>query len=309
MSAFEQALGEYLTVRRALGYKLVKVEQHLREFVRWLDERDEQQITIQRAVEWAILPGGSESLHYARLAAVRGFAGYLQPLDLTVEVPGIELLRNGPSRRRPFLYADEEVLALITAAITLMTAHRTATYQTLIGLLASTGIRVGEAIALDREDFDAGLGLLVVRGKLEKVRELPLAASTTDALGSYLARRDRPPSDRGERALFVSTAGTRLEISCVEQTFAILRERAGISPRMNGCRPTLHGLRHTFAIRTMLDAYQDGKDAGATLAALSSYLGHVKPAHTYWYLHTAPELMSAAARRLERFEQKKEEDG
>lgn len=304
MSALEEALDDYLIVRRALGYKLVKVEQHLRKFVRYLDQRGQRQITISSAVEWAIAPGGSECLHYARLAAVRGFANYLQALDETVEVPGVELLRNGPSRTRPFVYQDEEVLALIAAANTLMTPHRTATYQTLIGLLASTGIRVGEAITLDCQHFDAGLGLLRVRGKLEKVRELALAASTTEALRTYLARGDRPLSRNGtERALFVSTAGTRLEISCVEWTFALLRDRAGVRPQANGCQPTLHGLRHTFAIRTMLDAYRTGQDAGATLAVLSTYLGHVKPAHTYWYLHTAPELMSAAAQRLQNFEE------
>ena len=121
-------------------------------------------------------------MHYGRLAAVRGFATYLRGVDPTVEIPSVELLRNGPPRRRPFLYSDEEILALIDAAATFRTAHRAATYRTLIGLLASTGIRVGEAIGLDRGDFDPSLGVIVVRGKLEKIRELPLSPSTTAAL-------------------------------------------------------------------------------------------------------------------------------
>jgi len=267
------SLQEYLTVRRALGFKLARIELMLRGFVCYLDERGEQRITINTAVRWAVLPGGSDSLHYSRLAAVRGFATYLHGVDATLEIPGVELLRNGPARRRPFLYEDEEILALIDAAGVLRTPHRTATYRTLIGLLASTGIRVGEAIGLDREHFDRVLGTIVVRGKLGKIRELPLMLSATDALSAYLARRDRPPSPAGERALFVCTPGRRFELHGVEKTFRLLRDRAGIQPHA-GCRPTLHGLRHTFAIRTMLDAYRAGEDAGARLGVLATYLGH-----------------------------------
>ena len=207
MSAPEDALAEYLAVRRALGFKLEHVERFLRAFVRYLEERGEPRITITSAVAWATMPGGSDSLHYARLAAVRGFAAYLHGVDSTVEIPGVDLLRNGPPRRRPFLYSDEEILALIKAAKSLKTPHRRATYRTLIGLLASTGMRVGEAIGLDRGDFDAALGVIVVRGKLEKIRELPLAPSTTAAVRAYLARRDRPPSPAGERACWCPPGG------------------------------------------------------------------------------------------------------
>jgi integrase len=305
VSRLEDAIVEYLAVRRALGFRLEGVERWLREFVAFLDRRGEQQITINAAVAWAVLPGGSDSLHYRRLATVRLFAEYLRGVDPSVEIPGVEILRNGPARRRPFLYTDEEILALMQAAESLKTSHRRATYQTLIGLLASTGMRVGEAIALDLGDFDARLGLLVVRGKRSKVRELPLAPSTSEALRTYLQRRDRPPGRVATRALFVGIWGTRLEASCVEETFSVLRERAGIQERF-GCRPTLHGLRHTFAIRTMLDAYHQEVDAGARLGVLSTYLGHVDPANSYWYLQAVPELMSAAATRLEQHEEQQQ---
>jgi integrase len=303
VSVLAEQLSEYLTVRRALGFKLADTERLLRQYIDYLEQRRERRITIASAVAWAVLPGGSDALHYVRLAAVRGFASYLRVVDPSVEVPGVELLRNGPSRRRPFLYTDEEILALIAAAGTLRTPHRAATYRTLIGLLASTGIRVGEAIALDRDDFDPRVGVIVVRGKRDKIRELPLTPSTVVAVWEYLTRSDRPLSPSGERALFVSTPGTRVALDGVEQTFSLLRDRAGLQPRA-GHRPTLHGLRHTFAIRTMLDAQRDGVDAGARLGILSTYLGHVEPANTYWYLHAAPELMSAAAERLERYEQR-----
>ena len=273
MSALRDRLVEYLAVRRALGFKLERAEPYLRQFVGYLELQGEQQITIKNAVAWAVLPGGSDSLHYARLAAVRLFAAYLNAVDPSVEVPGIELLRNGPARRRPFLYTDAEILALMEAAENLKTTHRRATYRTLIGLLASTGMRIGEAIALDLDHYDPDLGVVVVHGKLGKIRELPLTPSTSDAISAYVQRRDRPPGRVPTRALFVGIWGTRLEPSCVASTFRLLRARAGIEPRF-GCQPTLHGLRHTFAIRTMLDAYQQGHDAGARLGVLATYLGH-----------------------------------
>jgi len=301
VTGLDQAVDEYLAVRRALGFKLEKAEVFLRDFVRYLDQQGEQQITTRTAVTWAVLPGGSQSRHYARLAAVRLFAGYLHAVDPSVEIPGIELLQNGPSRRRPFLYTDDEIIALIAAAGSLKTPHRRATYRTLIGLLAVSGMRVGEAIGLDLGDFDPAPGVLVVRGKLDKIRELPLTPCSVDALNAYLGRGDRPPSPSGERALFISTPGTRLELHGVELTFSLLRERVGITSRF-GSRPTLHGLRHTFAIRTMLDAYEQDLDAGARLGVLATFIGHIAPANTYWYLQAVPELMSVAARRLEHHE-------
>ena len=190
----------------------------MRDYVAFLERGGEQRITINTAVAWAVLPGGSDSLHYRRLAAVRMFAAYLRGVDASVEIPGVEILRNGPPRRRPFLYTDEEVLALMRAAETLKTPNRRATYQTLIGLLASTGMRVGEAIGLDLDHFDASLGVVTVCGKLGKIRELPLSPSTSRALRAYLQRRDRPPGRVATRALFVGIWGIRLEPSCVAET-------------------------------------------------------------------------------------------
>ena len=293
MSRLGDAIVEYVAVRRALGFKLEGVERLLRDYVAFLDRRGEQRITVNTAVAWAVLPGGSDSLHYRRLATVRMFAAYLRGADASDRF-------NGPPRRRPFLYTDEEILALMRVAESLKPPHRRATYQTLIGLLASTGMRVGEAIGLDLDHFDASLGVLTVCGKLGKIRELPLAPSTSRALSAYLQRRDRPPGRVATRALFVGIWGTRLEPSCIAETFSLLRERAGIEPRF-GCRPTLHGLRHTFAIRTMLDAYHQDLDAGARLGILSTYLGHyagdrVKRAERGWVREAAFRRRGAGRR-------------
>ncbi|HUY73159.1 MAG TPA: tyrosine-type recombinase/integrase [Candidatus Dormibacteraeota bacterium] len=300
MISLSQALADYLALRRALGYKLVKVERLLRQFLAYLQERGEETIRTEHAVAWATLPDGNPSWHCTRLSAVRGFAAYLKTIDPACEVPGAELLAARNRRATPYIYSEEEIAALLGATATLSTAHRAATYRTLIGLLAVTGMRIGEAIRLDRDDIDPEAELLVVRdAKFAKSRALPLHRSTASALGRYLRRADRPPSI-GTCAVFVSTRGGRLDYRTVQWTFARLLGQAGIEARSERCRPRLHDLRHTFAVRTILDGYRQGGEVEGRLATLATYLGHTEPAHTYWYLSGAPELMELAAARLER---------
>jgi integrase len=301
MSRWRESLAEYLAVRRALGYKLEATERLLDQFLDYLDAAGADQITVEHAVAWATLPRAGEHWHAMRLGAVRGFARYLHEVDPRVEVPAADLLPDRPRRAVPYLYTDEEILGLIEAAGTLRAPHKTATFRTLFGLLIATGMRIGEAIALDRTDFDPVLGTLIIRrGKFGKSRELPLHPTTTSALTGYVRRRDRPRPAGPTEALLVSTVGTRLWMSDVQTCFRALRARAGILPRSAACRPRLHDMRHSFAVRTLLDAYRTAGDPGPRIAALSTYLGHVDPGKTYWYLHAAPELIALAGHRLER---------
>jgi integrase len=302
MSALETRLGEYLAMRRALGYGLRRQEKLLHQFLAFLEERGETQITTATALGWARVPAGGQAWRSYRLAAVRGFARYLASVGDRVEVPAVDLLPDVPHRTVPFIYSEEQIVTLMDAASTLRTPHRTVTVRTLIGLLAVTGMRVGEAIALDRADFDEYHGVLTVRhGKLAKSRELPLHPSTVAAVRGYLRRRDRPRGPAGETALLVSMAGTRLLATNVSAAFATLRARAGIEPRSARCRPRVHDLRHAHAVHTILDAYRAGQDTGPRLALLATYLGHVDPSSSYWYLEATPELMAAAGERLERY--------
>jgi integrase len=302
MTPFRLALVDYLAVRRALGYKLDREGKLLDQFLTYLEEHGAHTITVEHALAWTQLPAkASTSWLFIRLSAIRGFASYLQAIDPATEVPPVSLL---PRRRRqaiPYLYSDRQIAALIGAAATLRTPHRAATYRTLIGLLAVTGMRRGEAIRLDRDDFDQPAGLIVVRHtKFGKSRELPLHSSTVEALRCYLRRADRPKAAAGTDAVFVSATGARLSRSSVHDTFQRLLARAGIEPRSASCRPRPHDLRHSFAVRTILDGYRDDGEVEGRLAALSTYMGHANPADTYWYLSAAPELMELAARRLER---------
>jgi integrase/recombinase XerD len=210
------------------------------------------------------------------------------------------LLPGRGRRAVPYLYSDRDLTALLRETATLKTPLRTATMRTLIGLLAVTGIRLGEALSADDEDFDAQSGVLLVRhGKFGKQRLLPLHPSTVTALNAYRELRDAWFLTPASPALLVSQAGTRLLIFNVGLTFARLARRAGLVPRSPSCRPRPHDLRHTFAVRTLLGWYRDGGDIDARLPLLSTYLGHVSPKNTYWYLDAAPELMAQAAQRLQ----------
>lgn len=302
MSPLQIRLGEYLAMRRGLGYGLARQEKLLGQYLTFLDQRAETRVTVQNALEWAKLPAGGKAWWSQRLAAVRAFARYLVSVGEPAEVPSAELLPDQPHRAVPYLYTEQQILALMNAAETLGTPHRTATIKTLIGLLAVTGMRVGEAIGLDIEDFDARHGVLTVRhGKLAKSRELPLHHTTVAAISAYLRRRDRPHGPVGETALLTSMAGTRLLLPNVQTAFRTLRSHAGIEPRSERCRPRIHDTRHAYAVHTILDAHRSGRDVGATLALLATYLGHVDPKATYWYLEASPELMAAVGEQLEHY--------
>jgi len=301
MNRLRQPLADYLTLRRSLGYKLERPEKLLGQFIDYLDTHGADTITVESALAWACLPDNGESNWWAdRLSVVRGFATYLHTLDPAIEIPAADLLPRRPQRANPYLYSETDIAALIAAAGRLRSPLRVATYQTLIGLLAVTGMRVGEAIRLDRGDFDPATGVLVVRWtKNAKTRELPLHPSTVTAVADYLARPDRQNAAPASPALLISPAGTRLIYCNVHSTFKILRRHAGLTARAGSCRPRIHDVRHTFAVNTLLDAYRHGHDVSHRLALLSTYLGHVDPAGTYWYLSAAPELLGLAAERLD----------
>jgi integrase len=295
------ALADYLQLRRGLGYGLRREEKLLRQFLDHLDDRGRTTFTVDEALAWAKLPApASPGWLGMRLSVVRSFAAYLHALDPAVPLVPPGLLPGRGRRAVPYLYSDEDLAALLRQTETLKTPLRAATMHTLIGLLAVTGMRLGEALATDDDDFDADAGVLLVRhAKFGKQRLLPLHPSTVAALTAYRAIRDDRFPAPASPALLVSQAGTRLLIFNVGLTFARLARRAGLAPRSPSCRPRPHDLRHSFAVRTLLCWYRDGADIDARLPLLSTYLGHTSPKNTYWYLDTAPELMAEAAHRLQ----------
>jgi integrase len=299
MTALGQAVADYLRLRRSLGFGLVRDEKLLHQFVDWLADQGIDRVSVAAALAWASLPGGSASWLAFRMQVVRGFVGYLHTLDPAVQVPPRDLLPGKSHRAVPYLYTDADIVALLAQATRLRTPLRVVTTQTLIGLLAVTGMRIGEVVALDDDDFDQTDGVLTVRhAKSGKQRLIPLHPSTIAAVSDYRAlRRSVFPRPDCE-ALLLSSAGTRLTTIGAGATFTKLARRAGLQPRSGACRPRPHDLRHSFAVTTLLGWYRDGGDVAARLPLLSTYLGHTEPANTYWYLSAAPELLAEAARRL-----------
>jgi integrase len=301
MTGIRQAISDYLAVRRALGYKLEDHGWLLADLASFLEAAGAGTVTTRLALEWATLPEDAlPSWHAARLRVVRGFARHLQALDPAAEVPPAGLLPGRNRRAVPYLYCDAEVAALMAATASLRPALHAATHKTLIGLLAASGMRLGEAIRLDRADLDATEGILTIRdSKFAKSRQIPLHPSTLAALGEYAQLRDQRFPEPTTPALLVSTAGTRLISQGIHYVFARLVRQAGLQPRSPECRPRLHDFRHSLAVNQLLAWYRQGEDVQARLPLLSTLLGHSQPANTYWYLSAVPELLALAAERRE----------
>ncbi len=301
MSELHRQLQEYLAIRRAMGFKMERHAKLLGQFADYLAAHDAATLTIEHALAWASAPSSADPRWWsARLSMVRGFAVHLHALDPIHQVPPHRLMPGGSRRTVPYLYTDPEIAALVQAASELSGPLRAATYQTLIRLLAVTGMRVGEAIRLDREDLDDEFGLLTVRGtKFGKSRQLPLHPTAIAGLRDYLDLRDRLLPDPSTSALLLSARGFRLRYERLWETFHRLVAQAALRSRSPGCTPKIHDLRHTFAVTILLGWYRDGADVRAMLPRLSTYLGHADPKHTYWYLSAAPELLALAADRLD----------
>jgi integrase/recombinase XerD len=297
MNDLARHAGEYLSLRRALGFKLEFHAHVLPQFVAYLGSVGATAITTEHAITWAGQPTGVSAIYRShRLGAVRGFARYMRAIDPATEVPPPGIWRSSPRRPTPYLYSDEEVTLLLRAARRLQPPLRAATYEVLLGLLAATGMRVGEAIALLRDDVDLIQGVLTVRsGKGNRPRLVPLHQSTTTALNGYAERRDRLCPAPRAGTFFLSSVGTAVRYEDLCRTFRRMADEVVASAHSR-----IHDLRHTFAVRTLVDLHRAGADIQAHIAVLSAYLGHVNPSGTYWYLSAAPALMELAADRLER---------
>ena len=304
MSALREAAHEYLALRRALGYKLKQQGRMLLQFVDYLDERGATVITTELALEWARQPSSASHMWWhKRLAVVRGFARHLAGLDPRTEVPASDLLPARIHRAVPYLYSDAEIARLIEAAQAMASPLKAATYATLIGLLSVTGMRVGEAIGLDREDVDLESGWLLIRhAKNERSREVPLHPSAVQALQDYAHLRDELCPRALTESFLVTTTGRRPDPRPIGRGFEALRCATGLSERRSpsGRLPRIHDLRHSFVLRTLVNWYRAGSDVEAELPLLSTFVGHVDPASSYWYFEGTPELLSLAAERFER---------
>ena len=303
MSELEQALADYLQLRHALGHQVADAGRLLPRFVAYLDAQDLPTVTVEAALAWAqqapTSPLGRVScVGPHRMTAVRGFARYLSGIDPNTQVPPVGLMPNQQRWRPPFIFSPADIeVVLGLARESIVSPLRAATYETLIGLLAVSGLRIGEAIKLDRSDLDWAEGVLLIReSKFGKSRLVPLDPSSMLALSNYAALRHELQPRSKDVSFFVSLKRKRLLYAVVQPTFRQLINAAGIGAEAPS-PPRLHDFRHSFAVRTLLAWYRAGDDVQAKMPSLSTYLGHREPACTYWYLSAAPELLALAAAR------------
>lgn len=304
MKPLSKHLGEYLDLRRRLGFKAKREAWLLSKFIRFLRAERRTFITTELALAWAKQPSDADPSWWAsKLSVVRGFSKHVHLIDSRHQVPPRDLLPRSNRRTPPSIYSPEEVARLLRAARELESPRvagrefRRSTYETLLGLLAATGMRVGEAIRLECSDVDWTHRLLVVReSKFRKSREVVLHDTVAHALRRYARRRDRVHPRPRSPNFFVSLVGTRLIYNNVHNTFARLLRLASI------CRAKarIHDLRHTFIVQTILRWHQEGVDVDAHMPVLSTYVGHRDPSSTYWYLSATPELMALVSRKIER---------
>jgi len=304
MICLRKAVENYLTMRRSLGFKLRNTGYNLRHFVSFMEEQKASVITTELALRWAQQSQDVQpATMAARLSFVRSFARYWSAIDPRTEIPPMGLLPYRTKRATPYIYSDHEIRELLKAARNLPPAIglRPWTYYTLLGLMAVTGMRIGEVIRLDRADVDLEQGLLTVRlTKFSKSRLIPLHSSTVKELKVYLLRRDqlypRPPTSR----FFLSNQGTPLADYIVRWTFVKLSHQIGLRRVGDSSGPRLHDLRHRFAVTTLLHWYRTGVDVEQRLPVLSTYMGHAHVTDTYWYLSAIPELLALTKDRLEK---------
>ncbi len=305
MTTLGQALQDYLRLRRQMGYYLERDQPQLEAFVAYCVRAGvEDRIITGLAVQWAKIPATAHPVIWRkRLSMVRQFARYVATIDPGSEVPPQDLLPASQPRIAPYIYSPHEIEALIAAARSLRRPLAAAMFATVIGLLASTGIRLREALALDRLDVDLCEGVLEIRACTNhRARQVPLHPSTTEALGRYLSVRDGRYPYVLTPSFFVTSWGRRPTKTVFAQTFRTLIAQAGLEGRGTRVRPRPHDLRHTFAVHTLIRWYQCGEDIDPKMPALSTYLGHVSPESTYWYLQSVPELQVLVSGRLERLE-------
>lgn len=307
MKTLTQRLDEYLALRRSMGFDLSFDERVLRKFTAFGDENGAHRISTALFLDWKANYGSADNNTWShRLGMVRRFAFWLAEHDDQTEVPSSQLVTGRYRRRVPYIYAPIKIVELVAEAGRLPSPYglRAALWQTVFGLIAVTGMRVNEALSLERHDVDLDCALLTLRNtKNGKDRQLPINNDTASQLADYAKLRDRLVAPKSTR-FFIQEDGQHAKDCAARYNFAQVSKNLGIrSPQAfnkHGTGPRIHDLRHTFAVQTILDWFRDGRDIEAEMYKLSTYLGHTEPKHTFWYIEAVPELMQLAAERAER---------
>lgn len=309
MSDLREAMEQYLAIRRGLGFGLRDSGYILDKFVAFAEREHASFITTNLVLQWVTAPTSSASVATKAgwVSMIRCFATWRAAADSRTQIPPHGLLPGRIIRKRPYIYTDDEIVRIVQQASQLTSRRgiRALTYSTLFALIATTGMRVSEAIALDDADVDHDEGILSIhQTKFKKSRLVPVHASTSEAVRQYQDGKRRILGNSDCPALFVSEKGTRIGDCSTRYNFAMVSQQIGLreppGEHRHGRGPRLHDMRHRFAVRTLIDWYRAGLDVEREIPKLATYLGHAHVNDTYWYIEAVPELLHLATERLTR---------
>jgi len=299
---------QYLRERRRLGFQLHSMGHALRSFTRYVDRlKPLRPVTLELMAQWARCDRGHSAdprTWARRLKILRPFTRWLRQFEPGTEVPDDALFGPIGERVAPHIFSEQEIAELVRAAGQLAPELRGATYSTLFALIASTGLRVSEAVRLHNADVDLKAGVLTVRRtKFAKSRHVPLHSSAIEPLRQYRRLCDRWVTPTEDSPFFVGSRGRRrgeqLSTRQVDRVFASLRTQLGWRNRGAHHAPRVHDLRHAFVVRRILAWHSQSIDIDQAMLSLSTYVGHAMVTNTYWYLTAVPELMALAAKKFE----------
>lgn len=306
MTTLKLLINDYLCLRRSLGYKLIDTEYILKKFFLFLEQEHAVYINTEKLLQWIdISKSLSLSQKSYRYSIIRKFAQYAHAIDASHEVPQYRLISCKSKRISPHIYSDCEISNLLKACKNLSAGNglRRYTYFTIFGLLAITGMRISEATSLKRNDVDLTTGIITIReSKFSKSRCIPVHNTTIKFLSEYIRYRNKIYPKTEIDSFFLSDPGTVLTSAVLRVMFLRISHHIGFRKKNQKYGPRIHDLRHTFAVKTVIRWYKNGDNVDMKMPLLSTYLGHVKPSDTYWYLSSIPELVGLAAIKLEAFQ-------
>jgi integrase len=302
MRTLEHALENYLNTRRALGFRLHEHERLLTQFVAFVKMKQSDYITTEMALDFATNCRATPTRWAKRFGIIRLFCRYVHAIDSRTPLLPDRVFGRSDGRARPYIFSENDIYGLVEACKTITLGKlRNATYSTLLGLIAVTGMRVGEAMKLDDRDVDWTEGILMIReAKFNKSRQVLLHPSTVEELKRYRRLRNQLRPVRKIPNFFIGHRGGQLRHVTIHGIFVLALRRIGLDKQKGTVNPRIHCLRHSFAVNTLIRWYTDGHDVEQRIPLLSTYMGHISPSSTYWYLSAVPDLMALAASRLEK---------
>ncbi len=303
MIKLKTAVDKYIQLRQSLGYKLRCEKYILYDFVRYMKKEKTDVITIDHAITWAKSRKNAKKARWScRLSAVRCFSKYYKIIKSESQIIPDKILSFKYERKAPYIYTDKDVINILNACNSLYPKNPIGkyTYKTLLGLISVTGMRISEAIALQEDDINFKDKYITVnKSKFNKSRIIPVSDSVIKELKKYQKKRDNYLPEIKKSSFFISVKGGRPYYSTVQKDFRKIIDSAGLNPKVGGRRQRIHDFRHTLAVRVLLMWYRNGDNVSQKMPILSTYLGHVEPRDTYWYLSAVPELMKLTSQKLE----------